>query len=259
MEYFGTIKSKKLSDLAATTSAELYNVITDKTGTNLLVFNTNPWLTGIKNVGYALLQKSISVNSGAAYTIQYSSGYHQKITLTDDTTLTLGTLPLSTDETDLLIEIIQDASNYTVEWSNITWASGFPPNINDGAATKTFIFIRGDSTGWVGFTANPGYRPINAQTGTTYTLVLADAGKMVTCSNASAVTLTVPLNSSVAFPVGVEIDLVQTGVGKLTVAAAGGVTINSINSVYGMAGQYAGATLKKIATDTWLLVGALVA
>ena len=43
---------------------------------------------------------------------------------------------------------------------------------------------------------------INTQTGTTYTFVLTDAGKLVTCDNAAAISVTVPPNSSVAFPTG---------------------------------------------------------
>lgn len=97
----------------------------------------------------------------------------------------------------------------------------------------------------------------NAQVGTTYTLALTDDGKLVTLSNASAITLTVPLNASVAFPVGAQIDLIQLGVGQVTVSPAGGVTINSYTSLVNIAGKYAGATLRKIATDTWVLVGNL--
>jgi len=95
----------------------------------------------------------------------------------------------------------------------------------------------------------------NAQTGTTYTLVLTDAGKMVTLTNASAITLTVPTNASVAFPVNTRIDLLQYGAGQVTVAAAGGVTIASKASALKLSAQYAGATLWKKATDTWVLVG----
>ena len=47
---------------------------------------------------------------------------------------------------------------------------------------------------------------LNAQTGTTYTLVIGDAGKTVTMDNASAMTLTIPANASVAFPIGTESD-----------------------------------------------------
>ncbi len=101
-------------------------------------------------------------------------------------------------------------------------------------------------------------RSINAQTGTTYTFVIGDAGKICTFSNASAVTVTVPPNSSVAFPVGTQIDVTQKGAGKVTLAQGSGVTINSLSSNKSLAGQYAGATLLKTATDTWTLVGALI-
>lgn len=99
--------------------------------------------------------------------------------------------------------------------------------------------------------------PENAQTGTTYTLVLADAGKMVTLANASAITLTIPLNSSVAFPVGTRIDIAQGGAGQVTVSAAVGATLRSSNSKVKLSGQYSGATLWKQATNTWWLIGDL--
>jgi hypothetical protein len=95
----------------------------------------------------------------------------------------------------------------------------------------------------------------NAQTGTTYTLVLADAGKLVTLSNASAITLTVPTNASVAYATGTQILLAQIGAGQVTVAAAGGVTVSSRGSALKIAGQYGMATIVKTATDTWILSG----
>ena len=98
---------------------------------------------------------------------------------------------------------------------------------------------------------------INAQTGTTYTFVLADAGKMVTSSNASAQTLTVPPNSSVAFDIGTQIMVQNIGSANCTLAQGSGVTINSKDSNKEIDGQYAAATLIKTATDTWSLIGAL--
>jgi len=97
----------------------------------------------------------------------------------------------------------------------------------------------------------------NAQTGTTYTLVLTDVGKLVTMNNASANTLTVPPNSSVAFPIGSRVDLVQYGAGQTTVAAGSGVTIRSIDSNKKISDRYGGATLWKRGTDEWILIGAL--
>jgi hypothetical protein len=96
---------------------------------------------------------------------------------------------------------------------------------------------------------------INAQTGTSYTHVLADAGKIVSMNNAASNTLTIPTNASVTFPVGTMILVRQAGAGQTTVAGAGGVTINSRGGALKLAGQYAYATLVKVATDTWELSG----
>jgi hypothetical protein len=96
---------------------------------------------------------------------------------------------------------------------------------------------------------------LNAQTGTTYTLVLTDAHKLVTQSNASGITTTVPPNSSVAFEIGDQVNLLQLGAGQVTVAAGSGVTIRSQGSKLKLNGQYATATLVKIGTDEWVLLG----
>lgn len=99
---------------------------------------------------------------------------------------------------------------------------------------------------------------INAQTGTTYTLVAADAGKLVTLTNGSAITLTVPTNASVAFPVGTVIALAQLGAGLVSIAGASGVTINGTTpGADDLTGQWATASLTKLATDTWLLSGGI--
>ena len=94
---------------------------------------------------------------------------------------------------------------------------------------------------------------LNAQTGTAYTLVLADNAKVVTLSNASAITVTVPTNASVAFPIGVQVNLVQLGAGQVTVTSS--ATIRSQGSKLKLNGQYSAATLLKINTDEWVLVG----
>jgi hypothetical protein len=92
-----------------------------------------------------------------------------------------------------------------------------------------------------------------------YTLVLADVGKVIPISNASANTVTVPLNSSVAFPVGSVVTLIQLGAGQTTIAAAAGVTIRSESSKLKLKAQYATAGLLKIDTNTWVAFGNLVA
>ena len=99
---------------------------------------------------------------------------------------------------------------------------------------------------------------INAQAGS-YTLALADAEKLVEMGSGSAQTLTVPPNSSVAFPVGTKIDVIQTDAGETTIAAGSGVTINSEGSKLKINAQWEAVTLIQRATDTWVLVGALKA
>lgn len=100
---------------------------------------------------------------------------------------------------------------------------------------------------------------LNAQTGTTYTIALADVGKLVTLDNASAITLTVPLNSTTAFSIGDQINLMQLGAGQVTISPAVGVTIRSAGSKLKLNGQYAVGTIVKIATDSWVAVGNLAA
>lgn len=99
---------------------------------------------------------------------------------------------------------------------------------------------------------------INAQTGTTYTTVLDDNGKLVTQTNASAIATTIPLNSSVAYPIGAQINIAQMGAGQVTISGAGGVTIASTGATATapkLRAQYSTATAVQIATDTWLVMG----
>ena len=90
-----------------------------------------------------------------------------------------------------------------------------------------------------------------------YTLVLADAGKIVEMNVASANDLTVPLDSSVAFPVGTNITILQTGAGQTTLVATGGVTINATPGLK-LRAQWSSTTLIKRATDIWVAIGDLV-
>jgi len=97
----------------------------------------------------------------------------------------------------------------------------------------------------------------NAQA-SSYTLVLADSGKMIEINNASGVTLTVPTNASVAYAIGTQINILQTGAGQITIAGAGGVTVNATPGLK-LRTQWSSATLIKRGTDTWVAVGDLSA
>jgi len=95
---------------------------------------------------------------------------------------------------------------------------------------------------------------VNTQTNT-YTFVLTDANKLVELNNAATKTFTIPVNSSVAFPIGTQITLAQIGAGQLRVAAAVGATLRSSGGKTKIAAQYGVATLIKRATDEWYLYG----
>lgn len=96
----------------------------------------------------------------------------------------------------------------------------------------------------------------NSQT-SNYTLLLTDAGKAVEMANASARTVTVPPNSSVAFPVGAVLEVCRMGTGAVTIASGVGVTIRSTNNRLSISGQYGAVSLRKRATDEWVLNGSL--
>lgn len=90
-----------------------------------------------------------------------------------------------------------------------------------------------------------------------FTFALADTDDMIRANSASTITATVPANASVAFPVKSVINIVRYGAGAVNLAAANGVTILSADSALGLRARYSSATLLKIDTDTWLLIGDL--
>ena len=98
---------------------------------------------------------------------------------------------------------------------------------------------------------------INAQAAS-YTLALTDKNKLVEIGNASANTLTVPPNSSVAFPIGSTLTILQTGAGQCTITAGAGVTVNGTPGLK-LRTIWSSATLIKRATDTWVALGDMVA
>jgi hypothetical protein len=115
-----------------------------------------------------------------------------------------------------------------------------------------------DGAGWVNKYVASIPTLTNSQSGTTYTLVLGDAGKIVEINNASAITLTVPTNAGVAYPVGTQITILQTGAGQITVSGPSGGTLNATPGTK-LRAQWSSATLLKRATDTWVLMGDLTA
>ena len=100
---------------------------------------------------------------------------------------------------------------------------------------------------------------IRAVTTASTTAVLADDGKLITMSNASANTFTVPPNSSVAFGIGTQINIAQLGAGNTSIVAGAGVTLNSAGAKLKLDAQYAVCTCVKTGTNEWFVGGNLEA
>lgn len=92
-----------------------------------------------------------------------------------------------------------------------------------------------------------------------HTLELTDAWKSVTVTAATAKTVTIPLNSVVAFPLNVRLDVLRYGVGDVTIVGISGVTLHSESAMAKVGAQYAGVTLIQTAIDTWVILGRLKA
>jgi hypothetical protein len=129
-----------------------------------------------------------------------------------------------------------------------------------GYETDTGLAKIGDgSTAWTSLSYFGGSNTLefNPETAS-YSLVLADAGKVVEMGVGSANDLTVPLNSSQAFDIGTQITILQTGTGQTTIVATGGVTVNGTPGLK-LRAQWSSATLIKRAENTWVAIGDLSA
>ena len=120
------------------------------------------------------------------------------------------------------------------------------PNI--GAATGTSLNTTGNVISHILTTTQTG----------SYTLALTDDGTIVQMNVGSANNLTVPLNSSVAFPIGTQIVIQQQGAGQTTIVATGGVTLNATPGLK-LRAQNSGAVCIKYSTDAWFVFGDLSA
>lgn len=150
------------------------------------------------------------------------------------------------------------------------------PAARDAALTSpvrgTICLIRQDSSGsavdevqyyngtiWVPV---GGMVELNKKAGSgsqTHNLVLDNIGQTMTFDSTGTWTVSIPANSSVAFPIGSEIDFFRLNTGSVTFSASAGVTLLSKNDNKSIAARYSGVSLFKIDTNTWLLVGDLIA
>tara|TARA_R110002096_G_scaffold268998_4_gene462793 strand:+ start:225 stop:2705 length:2481 start_codon:yes stop_codon:yes gene_type:complete len=101
-----------------------------------------------------------------------------------------------------------------------------------------------------------GKRPIVTDTTQTINLTLGThEGSFIYSDNGAAVTANILPNSTQAFPVGTEVDIIQAGLGQVTVTPGIGVNLNGFNTAIPITAQWGGVTLKQITADNWIIVG----
>ena len=88
-----------------------------------------------------------------------------------------------------------------------------------------------------------------------YTLVLADANKVVELNFSGSNNLIVPTNANVPYPLGTLITITQYGAGEVNIIGDTGVTLRSNGGKYKTSAQYSVATLYKRDTNEWYLYG----
>lgn len=166
------------------------------------------------------------------------------------------------------------ANNVIVDWSSNEWIKfvSMPSAINEISITNAAIFNmpKIESSGWdtnIDLYISWKWtwyvrviRPrltyaINTQTWTAYTLVASDQTVPVEMDNASANTVTIPANASVAFPIGTTIMIVQIWAWLTTVQGATWVTVNWVSAwSKATTGQYQAICIYKRGTDEWVAV-----
>jgi len=190
------------------------------------------------------------VNPSIAYTINNIQSQIDNIDALSPTIYTAKGSLLSASSAST-VSLLTVGSNGTVLTANPATATGLEWATPSVTATNTVTLTNKTLTSPV----------INLSTNTqiaSYSLILSDASKIVELSVGSANTVTIPLNSSHAFPIGTQILVVQANSGQTTIAGAAGVTVNATPGLK-LRSQWSSAVLIKRSTDTWFALGDLVA
>lgn len=154
----------------------------------------------------------------------------------------------------------------TASWNDLPYSAIDPSTasatyLRQDSASAQYLTKTSAASTYFPISSSANFAPLtistNAQTGTSYTLGLSDAGKIIERNNAGANLVIIPLNSTAAFPVGTKIDIIQTGAGATSASVTSGVTLNSEAGKRTINAQWQAATLVKRGTDTWVMIGAL--
>jgi hypothetical protein len=224
------------------------NISIDRTGKVFTIGVDGLVIGGLQGTGVSLVQR------GSIFYYYYNTGTSGNVTFT------LPNLVLASGNGQAITYQFTNFSDYNVGvYANTTTYTNY---IEDGLASLgigpgeyfTFQGVQGmGSDGkWRVTNYNQRLLTANLQTGTTYTLALGDLGKAVETNNSSPVTVTVPPNASVKFPLGALVLVQQIGTGLLTIAAGVGVTLHNSGGLSAIK-QYASMLLRQIAANEWIV------
>jgi len=141
--------------LGTPTSANLISVVSDETGSGVLVFNSAPALTNPTVTNY--VETPFTANSSTAITLALTNGTVQIITLTGNATITM---PTATSGKSFIMFLKQDGTgSRTVTWSTVKWAGGTAPTITSTASRQDILSFFADGTNWYGVVVAQNYTP----------------------------------------------------------------------------------------------------
>lgn len=284
---YSVIGVNNLSYTAGFSSNNIGNVYVGNGGYNLQTFagsatfaqaNVASGIVSINSIDFSSAGSTITMTqssgiramTGSQSMIQYQgtnsgtithAAVHQNLGLYRPSAAT-GTLTISNAYSFLLnaLDDYGDGFTFTNRWGIYQAGSSdtnyFAANLQIGSTSalsyNSKLQLTGDAyfTGVFRETINT--LRVNASS---YTLILSDNGKLLEMSFATANTLTVPLNSVVALPIGTKIDVMQFGAGQTQILGASGVTVASAGGANKLRLQYSGCTLVKANTDVWYLFG----
>ena len=251
---------------------------TGASANSVLVYNGSAWVSTIDPVIGGNLTANGNLTVSGNLIVEGNTVTLNTETLTvEDKNIVMGSVTTNAAADGGGITLI-GSTNKSISWTNSTssWTSSENIDLASGKVIKingTEVLSVTNYTGQAATVAansvspsilqegpaRAGFRSqINAQTITPYTLVATDLGKLITMNASTGMTLTIPANSSVPFTIGDRVDVVQIGTGALEIAAGVGVTVNATPGLK-LRTQWSSATMVKINTDQWIVMGDLKA